>query len=200
MQNVEIYTVHGTVVLRGRGSELLILPNHVKALKALLNPSEFVTYFKNKALINRPARKMFEAWIKKDDTLWKKIYKTIQEIDSEGSAPAAESAADSTPIPAIDKSDSPKSPSPDERGSDSVNHGTDKESLKNTTKNTIQKDKTKKAEGSADKKTSPAKMKSSTKKVEKVSKKPAKTTPVKTSGVVKKAKNTKTAKTTKKAK
>lgn len=84
MLPVEIVPVDGTtIVLRARGSELLILPQHIGQLKGLNNPKEFTGYFLSNALLNRPARKLFEAWLRKDKSLWQRIYKTIQsEMDS----------------------------------------------------------------------------------------------------------------------
>lgn len=77
MLPVEILPVQETVVLRARGSELLILPQHVKNLKALTKSRDFSQYFRDEALVNRPARKLFEAWLRKDHTLWQRLYTTI---------------------------------------------------------------------------------------------------------------------------
>ena len=79
MQPVEIIHNDGNVVLRARTSELLILSLHVKELQALKKPSAFADYFKKQALVNRPARKLFEAWLRKDGTLWPRIFKTVHE-------------------------------------------------------------------------------------------------------------------------
>jgi hypothetical protein len=68
----------GNLVLRARGSELLILTNHVAALRSRKEPRDFTTYFMGEALINRPARKLFEAWLRKDKGLWRRIYDTVQ--------------------------------------------------------------------------------------------------------------------------
>jgi hypothetical protein len=64
-------------VLRARGSELLILPHHVRKLKGMTKPKDFSTYFHGEALVNRPARKLFEAWLRKDAGLWSRIYTVI---------------------------------------------------------------------------------------------------------------------------
>ena len=69
----------GSVVLRARNSELLILPQYVFNLKKLNNPKEFSEYFLNHALVNRPARKLFTAWLRKDSTVWPRLYKTVHE-------------------------------------------------------------------------------------------------------------------------
>jgi hypothetical protein len=74
---VEIIPIQDNLVLRARGSELLILSHHVEQLKSLKKPQEFSQYFTGEALINRPARKLFEAWLRKDQSLWPRIYKTI---------------------------------------------------------------------------------------------------------------------------
>lgn len=98
MNPVEIVPIQGTLILRARGSELLIMEHHILALKDISQPNDFVTYFKNSALINRPARKLFEAWLRKDKGLWQRVYKSVQEMEakddtavSEGDAPVAAS-------------------------------------------------------------------------------------------------------------
>jgi len=82
---VEIIPVQGSLVLRARGSELLILTSYIIELKARSEPKEFASYFLSSALINRPARKLFEAWLRKDRGLWQRLYKTVNEmeVDSE---------------------------------------------------------------------------------------------------------------------
>ena len=88
--SVEIFTVQESLILRARGSELLILPHHAKKLNGLKVPKDFCAYFMNEALVNRPARKLFEAWLRKDVSLWKRIFQKIQtEMEF-----AAESVAD----------------------------------------------------------------------------------------------------------
>jgi len=79
---VEIYPIQDAIVLRARGSELLILADHVTALKKLKSAGDFSKYFLNEALVNRPARKLFEAWLRKDGSLWARIYKSVQTIES----------------------------------------------------------------------------------------------------------------------
>lgn len=74
---VEIHFIEGTVILRAKGAELFILPDYVTHLQTLKVPQEFIDYFRNKALVNRPARKLFEAWAKKDPTLWNRVYATV---------------------------------------------------------------------------------------------------------------------------
>lgn len=85
MLPVEILPVQETIVLRARGSELLILPHHVKKLKDMTKPRDFSQYFRAEALVNRPARKLFEAWLRKDHTLWPRLYQTVhKEMDDVG--------------------------------------------------------------------------------------------------------------------
>ena len=94
MLPVEIMPVPGgTLVLRARGSELLILPHHVTQLKNKKVPKDFTGYFLDEALLNRPARKLFEAWLRKDGSLWRRMYQCIQndmeEAAEETAAPVA---------------------------------------------------------------------------------------------------------------
>jgi hypothetical protein len=76
---VEIIPIHESLVLRARGSELLIIPAHVRELKSLKDPKQFGQYFTANALVNRPARKLFEAWVRKDPTVWKRLFSTVHE-------------------------------------------------------------------------------------------------------------------------
>ena len=91
MLAVEIHPIQDAIVLRARGSELLILSSHVAELKKLKAAGDFSRYFLHEALVNRPARKLFEAWLRKDGSLWARIYKTVQTIESSGSNPQATS-------------------------------------------------------------------------------------------------------------
>lgn len=119
MLPVEIVPVDGTtIVLRARGSELLILPHHIGQLKSCKNPKDFTGYFLTNALLNRPARKLFEAWLRKDKSLWQRIYRTVQtDMDTtkikefeermsnaESAEPATEKKAESK----LDKSETKK--------------------------------------------------------------------------------------------
>jgi hypothetical protein len=79
----------GNLILRARGSELLIITNHVVELKSKREPKQFTEYFMGEALINRPARKLFEAWLRKDRGLWRRIYDCVQTIDTSGDDIAA---------------------------------------------------------------------------------------------------------------
>ena len=83
---VQIFHSQGNVVLRARSSELLIISLHTTNLKKLTDLKEFGDYFMTKALVNRPARKLFEAWSRKDPTLQQRVFDIIhKEVDlSEG--------------------------------------------------------------------------------------------------------------------
>ncbi len=80
---VLIIPIEKSLVLRARGSELLILDHHVSVLKGLTKSKDFIEYFNSAALVNRAARKLFEAWLRKDSSLWKRIFQTIGEMEVE---------------------------------------------------------------------------------------------------------------------
>lgn len=77
MTTVEIYYAQGALILRSKGSELLILPQYVEHLQTLKEAKPFTEYFRSEALVNRPARKLFLAWERKDPSLWNRIYQTV---------------------------------------------------------------------------------------------------------------------------
>lgn len=77
MTTVEVYYAQGAVVLRSKGSELLILPEYISHLQTLKDPEQFIEYFRAKALVNRPARKLFIAWERKDPAMWNNIYSIV---------------------------------------------------------------------------------------------------------------------------
>jgi hypothetical protein len=78
---VLIKPIEKNLVLQARGSELVILDEHVAVLKGLKKSKEFIEYFRHTALVNRPARKLFEAWLRKDGSLWKRIYESVGGMD-----------------------------------------------------------------------------------------------------------------------
>ena len=84
MLDVELMPIQDSLVLRARGSELLILPAHITELKKLTQPKEFARYFLDESLINRPARKLFLAWLRKDQGLWRRIFDTIKGMELTG--------------------------------------------------------------------------------------------------------------------
>lgn len=73
MQPVEMNFINNSVVLRARNSELFILPQHVAELQKMLEPKKFSSYFMQEALCNRTARKLFEAWLRKDTSVWQRL-------------------------------------------------------------------------------------------------------------------------------
>ena len=82
MNPVELIPIQGSLILRARGSELLIMPQYIASLQQASKPQDFSKIFMSEALINRPARKLFEAWLRKDKTLWNRLYNTIhKEMD-----------------------------------------------------------------------------------------------------------------------
>jgi outer membrane biosynthesis protein TonB len=91
MKPIELTILNdGSFVLQGKGSELLILAEHTHELRSRKVPKEFAAYFMSEALVNRPARKMFESWLRKDSELWRKIFKAVHEELSEDQATQAE--------------------------------------------------------------------------------------------------------------
>lgn len=78
MSHVQIYYMQNTLVLREKHSELVIIPQHVENLKKLDNPKDFSQYFLEHALVNRSARKLFVAWLRKNSGLWKEIYEKLK--------------------------------------------------------------------------------------------------------------------------
>lgn len=109
-----------SIVLQARASELLILPQHVLALGESKSPKEFSEYFMAEALVNRSARKLFQAWLRKDRNLWQRLYRTIrdesdaQEIrdflknmgSEESEAPVDSAPKEKTPTVAVKKAPS----------------------------------------------------------------------------------------------
>ncbi len=94
MNPVELYPIQNSLVLRARGVELLILPIHINELKARKDTKEFAEYFLKKAMVNRSARKLFEAWLKKDTSLWRRIYHSVMHDFEEQSESQSEASAE----------------------------------------------------------------------------------------------------------
>ncbi len=88
MQAVELYPIQNSLILRARGVELLVLSVHIEALKELKDTKPFAEYFLHTAMVNRSARKLFEAWLKKDSTLWRRIYHSVMHDFEEKAAEA----------------------------------------------------------------------------------------------------------------
>jgi hypothetical protein len=55
-------------------SQLIIKAEDIQALFALKEFPEFSEYFRTKALVNREARRVFEAWERKDKDLLPKLH------------------------------------------------------------------------------------------------------------------------------
>ncbi|MBC7659605.1 MAG: hypothetical protein H7249_07840 [Chitinophagaceae bacterium] len=86
MQAVELYPIQNSLILRARGVELLVLPVHIEALKELKDTKAFADYFLQTAMVNRAARKLYEAWLKKDNTLWRRVFHSVMNDFNENSA------------------------------------------------------------------------------------------------------------------
>ncbi len=113
MLPVEILPVQESIVLRARGSELLILPHHVQKLKGLSKPRDFSQYFRGEALVNRPARKLFEAWLRKDHTLWPRLYQVVhKEMTLNSESGSAEEQAPKAAAPKAPEAAEPKAAAP----------------------------------------------------------------------------------------
>jgi hypothetical protein len=80
-------------VLRAQSAELLILQVYVDALQKLKEPKAFADYFKNHALVNRSARKLFEALLRKDHSLWPRLYNLIHKEMEPLNLPSNETSA-----------------------------------------------------------------------------------------------------------
>jgi hypothetical protein len=75
---IEIIFGTETIHLRSNNAELYILPKYVSALKDLQDPAVFKTYFREQALVNRPARKLFDAWLRKDARFWDRFIPMVK--------------------------------------------------------------------------------------------------------------------------
>lgn len=75
---IEIVFGMDAISLRVSRAELYILPKHVEALKKTQTPEEFKEYFCKQALINRPARKLFDAWMRKDVKFWDRFIPAVR--------------------------------------------------------------------------------------------------------------------------
>lgn len=77
MFKVQIDLQSQILVLRAGPSELHIVAEHVEKLQQLTAKNEFATYFREQALLNRPARKLFASWLRKERGLWQRIYQIV---------------------------------------------------------------------------------------------------------------------------
>ena len=62
------------LVLRRGDSILLIESDKVNQLRTLKESSAFAEFFRGTALVNREARRVFQAWERKDNQLLNKLY------------------------------------------------------------------------------------------------------------------------------
>lgn len=65
------------LILSRGTSQLLIKAEDVQTLRSLSGEKEFEEFFRSKALVNREARRVFEAWERKDDALIPKLHKEV---------------------------------------------------------------------------------------------------------------------------
>lgn len=88
MAKVSIRFIKSHLWLRSGNSELLITPEHIVQLHKRHDKKEFAEYFLRQALLNRPARKLFQSWTRKDAELWRNIYALIISLKLQPDAPA----------------------------------------------------------------------------------------------------------------
>jgi len=62
------------LILRRGASMLMIEAANVQVLRTLKEKNDFNEFFKTKALVNREARRVFEAWERKDKDLLEKLF------------------------------------------------------------------------------------------------------------------------------
>lgn len=62
------------MILRRGASVLMIEAANVQVLRTLKEKNEFNEFFRTKALVNREARRVFEAWERKDNELLEKLF------------------------------------------------------------------------------------------------------------------------------
>jgi hypothetical protein len=62
------------MILRRGASILMIEAANVQVLRTLKEKNEFSEFFRTKALVNREARRVFEAWERKDKDLIEKLF------------------------------------------------------------------------------------------------------------------------------
>ncbi|MEN9810561.1 MAG: hypothetical protein RLZZ488_2128 [Pseudomonadota bacterium] len=63
-----------SLILRRGASVLMIEAANVQVLRTLKEKNDFNEFFKTKALVNREARRVFEAWERKDKDLLDKLF------------------------------------------------------------------------------------------------------------------------------
>lgn len=65
------------LVLKRGQSNLVISPEHVQTLRTQSERKEFDSFWYSTALQNREARRVFQAWLRKDSELLDKIYQEM---------------------------------------------------------------------------------------------------------------------------
>ena len=71
---IELEWNRNNLILKRGASNLVINAENVQSLRTQDNETEFNEFFRTKALQNREARRVFEAWERKDKDLLTKIY------------------------------------------------------------------------------------------------------------------------------
>jgi hypothetical protein len=66
-----------SVVLRRGETTIQILPDDSSTLRTMKDESAFIEYFRKTALKNREARRVFEAWERKDEQLLAKLHQEM---------------------------------------------------------------------------------------------------------------------------
>lgn len=67
------WKLNNLIMRRGAGV-LMIEAANVQVLRTLKEKNEFNEFFRTKALVNREARRVFEAWERKDTGLLEKLF------------------------------------------------------------------------------------------------------------------------------
>ena len=78
MAYVQIFVEKDIAVLKEGPSELLILPEHLKELRSFDELRKFENYFLERAMVNRAARKLFKAWLRRDPHLLERFQNKIK--------------------------------------------------------------------------------------------------------------------------
>jgi hypothetical protein len=74
---VSIEWNRNNLILKRGASTLVINAENVQSLRTQDSENEFNSFFRSKALQNREARRVFEAWERKDKELLAKLYKEM---------------------------------------------------------------------------------------------------------------------------
>lgn len=74
---VNIEWNRNNLIIKRGASSLVINAENVQSLRTQENETAFNEFFRTKALQNREARRVFEAWERKDKELLNKLYKEM---------------------------------------------------------------------------------------------------------------------------